>query len=98
MLLGTGRILRPVQSYCLGRGQPEYEIRWEARGIALDLLVEALGSHAIEGGELGSWVLPKFRHYELERRDRMGATFRSPRSISSRSAVHVSNAALRSAK
>ena len=41
MLLGTGRILRPVQSYCLGRGQPEYEIRWEARGIALDLLVEA---------------------------------------------------------
>ena len=53
MLLGTGRILRPVQSYCLGLGQAEYEIRREACGIALDLLVEALGSHAIESGELG---------------------------------------------
>ena len=52
MFLGTGRILRPVQTYCLGLGQAEYEIRREARGIALDLLVEALGSHAIEGGEL----------------------------------------------
>jgi hypothetical protein len=33
MLLGTGRIfLRPVQSYCRGRGPAEYEIRREARG------------------------------------------------------------------
>jgi hypothetical protein len=53
MLLGTGRILRRVQSYCLRRGQAEYEIRREARSISLDLLVEALGSHAVEGGELG---------------------------------------------
>ena len=33
MLLRTGRILRPVQSYCLGPGQAEYKVRWEARGI-----------------------------------------------------------------
>ena len=26
ILLGTGRILRPVQSYSFGRGQVEYEI------------------------------------------------------------------------
>jgi hypothetical protein len=53
MLLRTGRILRPVQSYSLGLGQAEDEIRGEARRIAFNLLVEALDSHAIEGGELG---------------------------------------------
>lgn len=53
MLPGTGRILRPVQGYCLGLGQSEYEIRGEARGIAFDLLVEALGSHPVERGEFG---------------------------------------------
>ena len=42
-----------VQGYRLGRGQPEYEIRGEARGIALDLLVEALGSAAGPGS---SWT------------------------------------------
>jgi hypothetical protein len=64
MLSGTGRILRPVQSYCLGLGQVEYEIRGEARGISLDLLVEALGSHAIESGELGIGQHPMAAQHE----------------------------------
>jgi hypothetical protein len=53
MLLGTGRILRPVQCLCLRACEAEYEIRREAIGIALDLLVEALGGDAIEGSEFG---------------------------------------------
>jgi len=44
-----------VQGYRLGRGQPEYEIRGEARGIALDLLIEALGSAAAPGSP---WTAP----------------------------------------
>jgi hypothetical protein len=51
VLLGTGRNLRPVQSLGLGSGEPEHEIFREARGVALDLLVQALGGDAIEACE-----------------------------------------------
>src|SRR6185437_2372989 len=44
--------LRPVQSPGLGGGEPEHEVRWEALGVALDLLVESLGGYAVESGEL----------------------------------------------
>ena len=53
VLLGTGRNLRPVQSLGLGPVEPEHEIFRKARGVALDLLVQALGGDAVEAGKLG---------------------------------------------
>ena len=53
VLLETGRNLRPVQSLRLGAGEAEHEVIGEARGVALDLLVQALGGDAVEGGEIG---------------------------------------------
>jgi hypothetical protein len=50
---GTGRKLRPGHRLSLGAREPEHEIRGEPRGVALDLLVQALGRDAIERGELG---------------------------------------------
>jgi hypothetical protein len=47
MLLGTGRILRPVQCLRLGACEAEYEIRREAIGITLELLVRRLASAEI---------------------------------------------------
>jgi hypothetical protein len=34
--------------------EAEYQVVREARGIALDLLVQAFGGHALESGEFGS--------------------------------------------
>jgi hypothetical protein len=53
MFLGTGRKMRPVQCHdFLGRESKD-EVFREPVKVALDLLVEALGSDAIECGELG---------------------------------------------
>ena len=51
MLLGTGRNLRPVQ----GRGflaREAEEVVGEAVAVAAHLLVQALGGHAVELGEV----------------------------------------------
>jgi hypothetical protein len=53
VLQGTGRKMRPVQGLGLGAGEAEHEILREALSVALDLLVQALGSYAVEGGEIG---------------------------------------------
>jgi hypothetical protein len=50
VLLGTGRKLRPVQYVSLGAREAEHEIHWEPFGVALDLLVQALGGDVIERG------------------------------------------------
>ena len=50
VLLGTGRNLRPVQDLDFGSREPKQEILGEARGVALDLLVQALGGDVIERG------------------------------------------------
>ena len=44
VLLGTGRILRPVQRLCLGSRETEYEVFWKSPGVTLDLLIDAFGS------------------------------------------------------
>jgi RHS repeat-associated protein len=44
--------LRPVQRFHLGGREAEHEILGKAREVALDLLVEPLGGHPVERGEI----------------------------------------------
>jgi predicted XRE-type DNA-binding protein len=43
VLLGTGRKLRPVQSFGLGARKAEHEVLREPVGVAFNLFVEAFG-------------------------------------------------------
>ena len=52
VLLGTGRKMRPVQGIGLLGREPEHEILRKPPRVALDLLVQALGGDAVEGGEV----------------------------------------------
>lgn len=51
--VGSGHNLWRVQCLDLGLGEAQHEIRGEALCIALDSLVERLGRHSVECGELG---------------------------------------------
>ena len=51
--LGTGRKLRPVQRLHFSRRELEHEIFRKAFPVTPDLLVQPLGGHAIERGEVG---------------------------------------------
>src|SRR5262250_1627938 len=53
VLLRTGRNLRPVQCLNLGARQSKHEIAREPLGVALHLLIEALGRDAVQRGEVG---------------------------------------------
>ena len=62
MLLGTGRILRPVQRLYFGPRKPKEKVLWEPIEVALSLFVEALRSNAVQTSEVDVEQHPPSTH------------------------------------
>ena len=101
MLLGTSRILRPVQRFHFGFRKPKEKVPWEPIEVVLDLFVEALRGDAVQSSEVDVEQNPPSTHNadpmaDVLLRDRCGFGLGHLRSVAGRYRKPLSRKVMRS--